>query len=92
MAPIPLDFIMFVTLAGLAILGSLGVVFSRVLVRSALWLLGTLCSITGLFILMGAEQVVPIFVLVQIVGICTLLVFGAVLADPKNMQEGDTHE
>ena len=72
----PLSFL----LLAVGVLGpALGVVFSRNIVRAALWLLPCLISVAGLFVLLGAELLAGIQVLIYCGGIVVLILFGVML-------------
>jgi len=69
----------FLLLAAGVLLPALAVVFSRNIVRAALWLLPCLISVAGLFVLLGAELLAGIQVLVYCGGIVVLILFGVML-------------
>ena len=67
--------ILFVAFAALALGGALGVVLSRNPVHSALWLVGTLLSMAGFFVLQGAYLVSAVQVIVYASAIVVLFLF-----------------
>ena len=78
--------ILFVAFAALALGGALGVVLSRNPVHSALWLVGTLLSMAGFFVLQGAYLVSAVQVIVYASAIVVLFLFVIMLLDLKEEQ------
>lgn len=74
-----LDVILFTAIASAIGLSALAVVFSRNIVRSALWLLFTLIGISLLYFLLGAEFVGATQLIVYVGGTMVLVVFGVML-------------
>lgn len=72
------DFL-FYLFAGVAVVSSLGVVFSGNIVRTATWLFGTLGAVAALFFLMLANFLGAIQLIVYAGGILVLIVFGVML-------------
>lgn len=66
---------LFVAFAIIALVGALGVVISRNPVHSALWLVATLLSMAGFFILEGAYLVSAVQVIVYASAIVVLFLF-----------------
>jgi len=73
------DVILFTAIASATALSALSVVFSRNIVRSALWLLFTLIGISLLYFLLGAEFVGATQLIVYVGGTMVLVVFGVML-------------
>ena len=86
--------VMFYLFGGLAVLSCLGIVVSRNIVRTALWLLGVLVSLAALYFLMLANFLAVIQLIVYAGGILVLIVFGVMLTtkspwarfDPKPIE------
>jgi NADH-quinone oxidoreductase subunit J len=76
---VKLDVILFTAIASAIALSALSVVFSRNIVRSALWLLFTLIGISLLYFLLGAEFVGATQLIVYVGGTMVLVVFGVML-------------
>lgn len=74
-----LDVILFAAIASATGLSALAVVFSRNIVRSALWLLFTLIGVSLLYFLLGAEFVGATQLIVYVGGTMVLVVFGVML-------------
>ena len=74
-----LDVILFAVIASATGLSALAVVFSRNIVRSAVWLLFTLVGVSLLYFLLGAEFVGATQLIVYVGGIMVLVVFGVML-------------
>ena len=73
--------------------GAVGVVASRSLFRSALWLILSFFGVAGLFILLHAEFLAVVQVLIYIGAIATLIIFAIMLSrgmmDPKQPRFND---
>jgi NADH-quinone oxidoreductase subunit J len=76
---VSLDVILFAAIASATGLSALSVVFSRNIVRSALWLLFTLIGVSLLYFLLGAEFVGATQLIVYVGGTMVLVVFGVML-------------
>jgi NADH-quinone oxidoreductase subunit J len=76
---VALDVILFTAIASATALSALSVVFSRNIVRSALWLLFTLIGVSLLYFLLGAEFVGATQLIVYVGGTMVLVVFGVML-------------
>jgi len=74
-----LQAVLFYFFAALACVSALGVVFSKQIVRMALWLLGTLVSVAALYFLIHAELIAAIQLIVYAGGTLILIVFGIML-------------
>src|SRR5688572_10907928 len=75
----PLDTVVFMVLAGLA-LGSAGVVaFSKNIIHSALALLGTFLGVAGMYVTLSADFLAATQVLVYVGGTLTLILFAVML-------------
>ncbi len=77
----------FVILSILEIGGSIMVVASKRLVHAAFWLLGTLITISGIYLLFRAEFVFLIQILVYAGAVPVLFLFGIMLTRRKIMEE-----
>src|SRR5204863_5895836 len=74
--PIPsLGFIVFATLAGIAILSSIMMITRTDAVHSALWLVVAFAQLAGLYIMLGAEFLAALQVLVYTGAILVLFLF-----------------
>jgi NADH:ubiquinone oxidoreductase subunit 6 (subunit J) len=69
----------FYVIAILTGLCAIGVVVTQNIVRSAAWLLFTLCGVAGLFFLLGADFVGATQLIVYVGGTLVLVVFGVML-------------
>ena len=86
--------VMFYLFGGVAVFSCLGIVVSRNIVRTALWLLGVLVSLAALYFLMLANFLAVIQLIVYAGGILVLIVFGVMLTtkspwarfDPKPIE------
>ncbi|MCY2928279.1 MAG: NADH-quinone oxidoreductase subunit J [Planctomycetota bacterium] len=74
-----LDTIVFYFLAALALVGAMGILVSRNIVRTAMWLLATLVAAAGLYFLLGAAFVGAIQLIVYAGGTLVLIIFGVML-------------
>ena len=74
-----LDVILFAAIAAATVLSALSVVFSRNIVRSAVWLLFTLIGVSLLYFLLGAEFVGATQLIIYVGGTMVLVVFGVML-------------
>lgn len=73
------ELILFVVIALTTACSALAVVFSRNIVRSAIWLLFTLIGVSMLYFLLGAEFVGATQLIVYVGGTMVLVVFGVML-------------
>src|SRR6185295_4736556 len=71
--------IAFYIFAGLALGSALGVVISTNIVRTAMFLLGTLASAAGLYFLLDANLLAAIQLIVYAGGTLVLIIFGIML-------------
>lgn len=69
----------FYLFAGLSLISALAIVFSRNIVRSAVWLLGTLTGVACLYFLLNANFIAVIQLIVYAGGTLILIVFGVML-------------
>jgi NADH-quinone oxidoreductase subunit J len=74
-----LETVVFYIFGGLMVVSSLAIVVSRSIVRSAVWLLGTLVSAGFLYFLLSANFLGAIQLIVYAGGILILIVFGVML-------------
>ena len=74
-----LEAVLFAVIASATGLSALSVVFSRNIVRSAVWLLFTLVGVSLLYFLLGAEFVGATQLIVYVGGTMVLVVFGVML-------------
>ncbi len=70
---------LFYPFAGLTCLCALMVLFSRQIVRMALWLLGTLIAVAALYFLIEAELIAAVQLIVYAGGTLILIIFGIML-------------
>ena len=71
--------LMFYLFGGIAAVSALGIVFSTNIVRTAVWLFGTLSAVAVLFFLLLANLLGAIQLLVYVGGVLILIVFGVML-------------
>src|SRR5690348_12099198 len=71
--------VLFWIVAALTGVCAIGVVVTQNIVRSATWLLFTLCGTAGIFFLLGAGFVAAAQLLVYVGGTLVLVVFGVML-------------
>jgi NADH-quinone oxidoreductase subunit J len=71
----------FMLLAGMTVLGAIGVITRRNPVHSALLLIATLMSVAGIYVLLEAEFLAAVQVLVYAGGIMVLFLFVIMLVD-----------
>ena len=83
---------MFLAFSVVEIVGAVMVVTSKKLVRAAFWLLVTLATISGIYILLRAEFVALIQILVYAGAVPVLFLFGIMLTKDKILEEGETAE
>jgi NADH-quinone oxidoreductase subunit J len=76
---VTLEVVLFAVIATATALSALSVVFSRNIVRSAVWLLFTLVGVSLLYFLLGAEFVGATQLIVYVGGTMVLVVFGVML-------------
>jgi NADH-quinone oxidoreductase subunit J len=76
---VTLEAVLFAVIASATGLSALSVVFSRNIVRSAVWLLFTLVGVSLLYFLLGAEFVGATQLIVYVGGTMVLVVFGVML-------------
>jgi len=76
---VSLDVVLFAVIASATGLSALAVVFSRNIVRSAVWLLFTLVGVSLLYFLIGAAFVGATQLIVYVGGTMVLVVFGVML-------------
>ena len=74
------DFV-FISLALLLIISSLGVCMSRNLVHAAIYLFFSLFLIAGLYVLLFADFLAAVQVIVYVGGILVLIIFGVMLTN-----------
>jgi NADH:ubiquinone oxidoreductase subunit 6 (subunit J) len=75
----PVETFMFYVFGGTMVLSSLAIVLTKNIVRAAVWLLGTLGSAAGLYLLLAANFLAAIQLIVYVGGILILIVFGVML-------------
>lgn len=75
----PVETFLFLTLSGAMAGSSLAIVFTRDIVRSAAWLLGTLGAAAGLYLLLAANFLAAVQLIVYAGGILVLISFGVML-------------
>jgi NADH-quinone oxidoreductase subunit J len=76
---VSLDVVLFAVITSATGLSALAVVFSRNVVRCAVWLLFTLVGVSFLYFLLGAEFVGATQLIVYVGGTMVLVVFGVML-------------
>jgi len=86
------ELFMFLVFSAVEVAGAILVVTSKKLVRAAFWLLITLVTISGIYVLLRAEFVALIQVLVYAGAVPVLLLFGVMLTRRKMLEESETPE
>lgn len=81
--------IAFWLLAGMMVIGALGVILHRSIVYNALFLLLTFLSIAGIFVLLNAPFLAAAQVLVYGVGLTIVLIFGIMLTGDTPVEDAD---
>ncbi len=85
--------VVFILLALITLGAAVGVVITKSLFRSALWLILSFFGIAGLFVLLHAEFLAVVQVLIYIGAISTLIIFAIMLSrgmmDPKQPRFND---
>lgn len=82
--------LVFLGLAGLAVLGALGTVLIRNIVHSALALILSLVAVAGIYVLLNADFLFAVQIMVYVGAVATLILFGVMLtrgqrtAQPQN--------
>lgn len=79
---IPTDLLVaggFYTFATLAVAGALGLVRAHLVFHSALYLVLTLGSLAGVFVILGADFLATVQILVYVGAIAVLIIFGIML-------------
>jgi len=71
--------LLFVVFAGMAVLGAWAIVFSRNIVRMAIYLLLTLGGVAGLYLMLSAQFPAAIQLVVYAGGTLILIIFGVML-------------
>ena len=72
--------VVFLAIAGFTLLCALGVVVSRNLFHSAIWLIGAFAGVAGLYWLLEAEYLAIAQIMIYIGAIATLIVFAIMLS------------
>jgi len=75
--------IVFYVLSALAIAGALGVVLARSIFHSAMFLVATLGSVAGVFVLLGADFLAAVQILIYVGAIMVLILFGIMLTPQR---------
>jgi NADH:ubiquinone oxidoreductase subunit 6 (subunit J) len=69
----------FLILAGLTVIGALGTVLMRNIVHSALFLIISLVSVAGIFVMLNADFLFAVQILIYVGAVATLILFGIML-------------
>ena len=69
----------FYLFAGVSLISALAIVLSRNIIRSAVWLLGTLAGVACLYFLLNANFIAAIQLIVYAGGTLILIIFGVML-------------
>lgn len=86
------ELFMFLLLSAIEIIGAVLVVTNRRLLRAAFWLIITLATISGIYILLRAEFVALVQILVYAGAVPVLFLFGVMLTKKKILEEVETPE
>ena len=80
-----MEAVLFYCFAAMILAGAFGVLLSRNIVRTAMWLLSTLAAGAGLYFLLGATFVGAVQLTIYAGGTLVLIIFGVMLTarDPK---------
>ncbi len=78
--------LMFYIFAAVALISAIGCVVSSNIVRTAMWLLGTLGGVAGLYFLLFANLLAAIQLIVYAGGILVLIIFGVMLTSKSPWQ------
>jgi NADH-quinone oxidoreductase subunit J len=78
---VPIDFetVVFVIVAGSAIAGAIGCVFSSRVPHSLLWLMLTFFAVAGIFLMANAEMLAAIQILVYLGSVMLVTLFAVML-------------
>lgn len=79
MRPNVLEAALFYIFAIVTVISAVGIVATRNIVRAAIWLLGTLSGVAGLYFLLAANFLGAIQLIVYVGGTLVLIVFGVML-------------
>ena len=83
-------FLLFLGFGFMALVGALLVLLAKKLMHNAIGLLVSLLSVSGLFLLTGAEFVAVTQIMVYAGGIIVLIIFGLMLTSRKESTNGGT--
>lgn len=79
MRPNVIEAVLFYIFAAVVVMSAVGIVATRNIVRAAIWLLGTLGGVAGLYFLMAANFLGAIQLIVYVGGTLVLIIFGVML-------------
>ncbi len=74
-----LDLFVFLALALIIVLGAIGVLWTRLIVHSAVYLALTFIGVAGLYVMLNAELLAAIQVLIYVGAIVVLIIFAIML-------------
>lgn len=74
-----LEYVAFLSVAGLTLLGGLGAVVARRVFHACLWLLVALAGVAGMYALLGGHLMVAVQILVYVGAITVLIIFAVML-------------
>ena len=86
------EIFIFLLFSTIEIIGAVLVVTNRRLLRAAFWLIITLATISGIYILLRAEFVALVQILVYAGAVPVLFLFGVMLTKKKILEEVETPE
>lgn len=86
------ELFMFLLLSAIEIISSILVVTNKRLLRASFWLIITLATIAGIYILLRAEFVALVQILVYAGAVPVLFLFGVMLTKKKILEEVETPE
>jgi NADH-quinone oxidoreductase subunit J len=89
--PLPWDLIAFLFIAAVAILSALMVLFSKEIVRSAMWLALVFLCIGITYIFLSAEYLGIIQIMIYVGAVSVLMLFGIMLTK-RRLLGGERHE
>ncbi len=75
--------VLFYLFAGLTLVSALGVVWSKSIVRMAVWLFGAFAGVAMLFFLLDAHFLAVVQLIVYVGGVLVLIIFGIMLTSPS---------
>lgn len=85
-----LEAVVFYLFAAVTVGSAVAILLSKNIVRSAVWLLGTLGAVAGLYLLLAANYLAAIQLIIYAGGILVLIVFGVMLTAQRPLVRFET--